>query len=100
MIEVEREETAVEQRGEWKHQKWRWFVRGRPQIGGISRQPLLDACRSLKRAGADTDEEIRLFRPGRTDWDLKTTVGYGAGITVEDADDRGPQFIKYREYPK
>lgn len=27
---------------------------------------------------------VALFRPGRSDWDLRTTVGYGASHIAED----------------
>lgn len=98
MIEVEREETAIPQEGPWKHQRWRWRVRGRPEIQGVSREPLLAACRALKSLGADPQTEIALFRPGRSIWDLRTTVGYGASRTVRD-NDRGTVVVKHTPFP-
>ncbi len=53
-------------------------------IRGLSRQPLLDACRAIERAGADPAAEIALFRLGATDWDVKTTVGHGARLSVRE----------------
>lgn len=99
MIEIEREEVAVEQAGAWQHQKWRWHVRGNPKIGGISREPLLDACRVLKSMGEEPEQEIGTFRPGRTDWDLKTTIGYGATQTVRD-NDTITRFAKFKLYDR
>jgi hypothetical protein len=52
-----------------------------PPVGGLSRQPLLDACRALQRMGVDPCSQIALFRAGRPDWDLRTRVGHGAGLT-------------------
>lgn len=76
-----------------------WHVRGRPEIRGVSRQPLLDACRVLKAMGEPPATWITLSRPGRMDWDLRTTVGYGATQTVaEETADGKPRFVKWREY--
>lgn len=95
-IEIEREEKAA--RYTQSGPKYRWHVRGRAEIGGVSRQPLLDACRALKALGEPPATWIGLFRPGRTDWDLRTTVGYGAGLTViEETSDGRPRFGKWRD---
>jgi hypothetical protein len=93
MIEVEREEQSVDGNGV----KWRWFVRGRPDLCGLSSEPLLDACRAVKRMGGPTLREIGLFRPGRTgkEWDLRTTVEYGASKTVRESQRNGVRFIDY-----
>jgi hypothetical protein len=53
-------------------------------IRGVSTQPLLDACRELKRMGADPARYCGLFRPGREDWDLRCKIGVGAELTVSD----------------
>jgi len=74
MIEIEREERA-------EGGRWFWHARG-TEIIGRSREPLLDACRALKTMGEPASRFVALFRPGRTDWDLRTTVGYGASKTV------------------
>src|SRR5262249_21339665 len=77
--------------------KWEWAATccGRA-AGGRSRQPLLDACRTLKRMGADPGQQIGLFWPGRSDWALRTTVGQGADLTVADpASGKGYGFRKY-----
>ncbi len=78
MIRVEREEQAV-------GGKWRWHAEvpsSGARLEGLSRQPLLDACRALERMGADPATQCGLFRAGRSDWDLRTTVGHGASVTV------------------
>ena len=47
-------------------------------MSGFSSEPLLEACRKLQRIGVPPPEEVGLFRPDYQNWDLKTTVGYGA----------------------
>jgi hypothetical protein len=89
MIRVEREESSL--RG-----KYRYFVHEYP-VDGFSREPLLDACRALKRMGVDLWAPVGLFRPGRSDWDLRTTVDRGADLTVRE-NDRGIAFRKYIEF--
>ena len=44
----------------------------------ISTEPLLDACRHLKRMGENPDTRVGLFRKGRTTPDLYCSVGWGA----------------------
>lgn len=91
MIEVEREENAT-------GTKCRWHVRGRPKICGLSSEPLLAACRALKSMGEPDSTQIGVFRPGKTFFDLKTTVGYGASKTVEEGQRVGPRFVNYRPF--
>jgi hypothetical protein len=91
MIKVEREEKA-------SGMKWRWHVVGRPQISGFSSEPLLAACRALKSMGELPSTQVGLFRPGRTFFDLRTTVGYGAFKTVEEGQRVGPRFVNYRPF--
>jgi hypothetical protein len=54
--------------------RWHWRC-GVGPLSGFSSEPLLDACRALKRMGIDSAAEIGLFRPDYQNWDLKTTVG-------------------------
>ena len=63
---------------------------------GLSRQPLLDACRQLKRMGAATTDEAQLFRPGKSDWDLRCSVGWGASRSVGEA--IGTRFVKWQPF--
>ena len=53
---------------------------GRPQFVGVSRVPLLDACRQLQQAGMMNDTVVGLFDQDadRDEWLQRTTVGYGA----------------------
>ena len=73
--------------GIWAYSVARYGVEGR------SRQPLLDACRQLKRMGVAMDERAGLFREGREQPDLTCRVGVGADLTVDEA---GPRFAKWR----
>lgn len=98
MIEIERDEKPVEPLGPEAAPRYAWTVRGRPEIGGISREPLLSACRLLKSLGAATDETVAVFRPGHAEWDMRTTVGYGSSITVEESQKVSPRFKPYREF--
>lgn len=68
-----------------------------PEISGKSRQPLLDACRALKRAGADTTQKCGLFHEGSEVASMTVDLGYGATLTVEDGDGP-PRFRKFREF--
>jgi hypothetical protein len=66
---------------------------GIASLRGRSREPLLDACRAVREAGADLSAEIRLFRKGCAEWDLKCQIGWGAAHTV---DERRRCFVKWR----
>jgi hypothetical protein len=98
MIEIERDYRGVLVGREYK---WKWHARqgwaGRP-LEGLSREPLLDACRALKRMGASPGELVGVFCEGSRVWSLRTTVGCGAELTVEDGD-TGTRFRKYRPHP-
>jgi len=65
---------------------------------GRSRQPLLDACRQIKRAGGDTAQRAGVFREGRDTPDISCPVEAGAALTVEETVS-GPRFRKYQPYP-
>jgi hypothetical protein len=65
-------------------------------VDGCSREPLLDACRKLKRMGVDPLSQIGLFHVGSSDWALRTTVGCGSSFTV---DNRTTRFKKFKEFP-
>jgi hypothetical protein len=79
--------------------EYRGEVEGRP-YSGVSSQPLLDACRQIKRMGGDRRELCCLFYEGREDWILRVKVGVGAGMTVRDpSKGNGPRFIKFQEFP-
>lgn len=67
-------------------------------LEGVSRQPLLDACRAFARIGGDPQEAASLFRAGKEDWDLRVRVG--AELEVKEGPKEGPVFRKYSgEFP-
>src|SRR5262245_3237803 len=72
---------------------------------GLSATPLFDACRRLKELGAAPDEAVvGMFN----DWSepdnrfrLRTTVGYGAKMTVSDPPQgSGVKFVPYTPPPE
>jgi hypothetical protein len=67
-------------------------------VEGVSRQPLLDACRQFKRMGADPARRIELWHEGGTEWDLCTTIGYGAAKTVNEDAKSGARFADFKEF--
>lgn len=75
---------------------WPYKVGGR-LMGGFSRQPLLDACRQLKAMGEPEAAPIGLFWLDSTVWSVRTTVGAGAALTVEETD-RGIRFRRFRDF--
>jgi hypothetical protein len=90
MIRVELGEE-VKRRG-----RWRWTC-PRFAVGGISRQPLLDACREIKRMGGDTADIVGLFREARSTPDATCSVGWGADHTVDETTTR---FAKWKPWDK
>ena len=76
--------------------RWRYSVAGTPWRG-ISRQPLLAACRLIKRMGGDTALRCRLFKTGDTEACLSCTVEVGARLTVEETPS-GPKFKKWKPF--
>ena len=78
-----------------RHGKWRWTC-PRYALAGISRQPLLDACRGIKRMGGDTKATVGLFREAHSVSDSTCSVGWGARHTV---DESGPKFAKWKPHP-
>lgn len=76
---------------------WEYSV---PSLGlcGKSRQPLLDACRQIKRTSGDTAELAGLFRKGRDGPDMDCRVSWGAAMTFSEPDNGVPHFVKYRAF--
>jgi len=64
---------------------------------GKSRQPLLDACRQIKRMGGDTSQRCGMFREGRERPDISCVVERGAELTVSESD-AGIRFRKFRTF--
>jgi hypothetical protein len=54
-------------------------------LSGESRQPLLDACRQLKPLLDDTRQFAGLFRPGKSSWDARCSVEWGATHRIRDS---------------
>jgi len=81
-----------------RHGKWRWTC-PRYALRGVSRQPLLDACREIRRMGGDPKEIAGLFREARSVPDLTCTVGWGAGHTVIEPDRGRIHFAKWQAKP-
>ncbi len=75
--------------------KYLWTAAG-TGVSGLSHQPLLDACRELKRMGYDPRRRIGMFRLGRDDFDLATTIGAGAELRIVE-DRGGPRFRKFED---
>ena len=71
------------------------------QICGRSRQPLLDACRAIKRAGDPTElagEHAGVFRDGKAEPDISCLVLKGAEQTVAEPNHGKIHFSKFREF--
>jgi hypothetical protein len=66
---------------------------------GKSRQPLLDACRQIKRALGPTAQRAGLFREGRDIPDISCPVEAGAALTVEETTHGSPRFRKFKPFP-
>jgi hypothetical protein len=67
------------------------------RLCGRSRQPLLDACRQIKRVGGATDAAAGVYREGMDAPDISCRVEVGAETTVSDTD-RGVKFVPYRPF--
>jgi hypothetical protein len=74
---------------------WRVPVLG---LSGRSSQPLLDACRQIKRTLGVTGERAALFREGRSQWDMCCSVEWGAAHTVKEPSKGHIHFAKYRPF--
>jgi hypothetical protein len=62
-----------------------WRVQG-TALSGVSRQPLLDACRAIKRMGGVPDHQlIALYREGSDQWDLRCGLEWGAAYDAKNA---------------
>jgi hypothetical protein len=93
MLRIELGEE-VKRRGRWA---WSCAELG---LSGVSHQPLLDACRAIKRMGGAPTQLAGLFRKGRSEADLSCVVGAGAGLTVREDQKIGPVFVKWRPFKR
>jgi hypothetical protein len=77
-----------------------FYYGGGPGIGttvaGLSRYPLLDACRDIQRIGGDTNRKCAMYHLGSKVWAARIAVGMGAGLMVQDTPNGSkPRFVKY-----
>lgn len=76
---------------------WSWECRSTVgSLAGKSRAPLLDACRELKRMGADPFGQVGLFHGDAADWTVRCTVKTGSDTSVSDKATNA-QFTKFRD---
>jgi hypothetical protein len=96
-LTADRSEIRVERGAEVSPGVFAWRV---PCMGlsGRSHQPLLDACRQIKRILGDTGDRAALFRPGRSSWDMRCAVERGAARTVKEPSKGHIHFAKYRQF--
>src|SRR5215831_14577448 len=78
-----------------------WWQGGRPQLVGLAKAPLLDACRRLKAYGLMDDTVVGLFDEWdyKDEWSLRTTVGYGSRHAVREDGHLGPKLVRHRPFP-
>ncbi len=70
------------------------------RTGGKSSQPLLDACRLIKRMGGDLHVPVGLFNAGADEPRLVAkSVDAGARLSVSELKaGNGPSFVPYRQF--
>jgi hypothetical protein len=85
--------------GDEQHRQgvWRYSVDGTP-IEGLSRQPLLDACRQIKSLYGATAAHAGLFHAGSDTPSLTCSVETGAKTTVSEGQRHGPVFTKFKAF--
>jgi len=102
-----RVELGKEVRSVNKASKWRWSIASvaGESLSGLARDPLLDACRALKRMGVKPHVSAGLYRRGRVDAegrpvpDMTCMVGDGAMLTVKENEKKGPRLAKWAPHP-
>lgn len=67
-------------------------------LRGKSKQPLLDACREIKRAVGPTEDTAGIYREGRQEADMSCPVNSGASLTVSEPDKGRIKFVPYAEW--
>jgi hypothetical protein len=70
-------------------------------LSGKSRQPLLDACRQIKRALGPTKaagERAGVYRSGDTEPDISCLVLDGADVTVSEPSNGKIRFVKFQKF--
>jgi hypothetical protein len=79
------------------HGKFTWTAEDQ-RLGGLSRQPLLDACRALAAIGLADHETVGLYRGNRLE--MSCQLGYGRRIFIRENNRQGPYAIKWSMHPK
>jgi len=79
-----------------KHGSFAYAVEGYP-FGGISRQPLLDACRGLHKLGVPDTELVGTYRGDRLQ--MTCTIGYGRKLTVFEPSNGRIRFVNWSKNP-
>ena len=64
------------------HGKFIWAVQD-PPLGGLSRQPLLDACRALAAIGLADHDTVGLYRGDSLQ--MTCTIGYGRRKSIDES---------------
>jgi hypothetical protein len=96
-VSIIRVEITGEVSSRHKASKWRWVV-AEHGLGGLSRSPLLDACRAIKRMGGDYQrQQIGLYRNGRLE--MSCSLEIGADLDVRENAKEGPAFVKWNPSP-
>jgi hypothetical protein len=101
MIEIVRGAEVDGPKGEAgprRHGMWAYHAPAYPEVCGYSRQPLLDACRQIKRVLGPTSAYAGLFREGRDTPDISCAVEAGAMLTVKEPSGGNIRFGKYEPY--
>jgi hypothetical protein len=75
---------------------WAYTIAG-TALEGRSHEPLLDACRQIKRMGTHCRrDQVGLYRRGRGEPDLVCGLDWGAAHTVRED---GLRFVPFRAGP-
>jgi len=88
------------------HVKYPWtcVVAGH-ELHGKSNQPLLAACKAIKRALMGTAEgpvqgTAAMYRPyKRPQWEMRCAVEWGCFYRVKETKNEGPIFVRFKPYP-
>lgn len=96
MIKVEIGEAVYPKVDSGKTVRWRWTC-SLYGVEGLSHQPLLDACREIKRMDGPPHDTVGLFWRGRSNPSLTCSVEVGARWAVDEA---GPWFRKWAPHPR
>ena len=86
--------TRIERGAEVSPGIWEYSIPSL-RLGGKSRQPLLDACRDIKRMGGPTGERAGLFREGSNIPD----ISYSRGGSFADGFGAGQGQRPFRQVP-